>query len=1102
MARVSEEEIQRLKSEISLERLVEAKGVKLRRHGKDLVGLCPLHDDHEPSLVITPDKNLWHCLGACQTGGSVIDWVMKAEGVSFRYAIELLRKGVPSLAVEAAGTTQKPAKRSTVQRLEVVGRTSIEDEELLRDVVDYYHATLKQSPEALAYLEKRGIRNDEAIEKFRLGFSNRTLGYHLPHKKLQAGMMLRTRYEELGIYRQSGHEHLNGSLVIPVFDEQGRVVEMYGRKITPKLKAGTPLHLYLPGPHRGVWNSSELGDATEIIFCESLIDALTFWCAGFRNVTAAYGVEGFTDDHREAFQRWAVERVLIAYDRDEAGERAAEKLAIELSAMGKEIFRIWFPKGQDANEFATKVRPSGKVLELLIRQAWWMAGPKTRAKRALPEDVIAAESAAPASTSEEAVTSSASAATAPATSESELTANQNGNVAARTATWPPEGERAPTATDAPPATSEEAPPATSENAPEREQEPEPAAGSESPSVLDPTPTSLPSLAAEPEKRGQASSAGDGELIFRFGDRRWRVRGLEKNTGPESLRVNMLCARDSGAFHVDTLELYSARQRAIFTKQGADELGLEEQVVKHELGILLLRLEEHQEAARQARAAERDAAPAMSEAERDQALALLSDPKLCDRILADFRRAGVVGEETNKLVGYLAATSRKLDEPLAIIIQSSSAAGKSSLMDAVLSLMPEEERVQYSAMTGQSLFYMGETNLSHKILAIVEEEGAERAAYALKLLQSEGQLTIASTGKDPATGRLVTEEYRVEGPVMIFLTTTAIEVDDELLNRCIVLTVDEGREQTRKIHELQREAETLEGLLAKHDRDRIRTLHQNAQRLLLPLAVVNPYARELRFLDHQTRTRRDHMKYLGLIRTISLLHQYQREVKEVEHRGEKIRYIEVSREDIALANRLAHEVLGRSLDELPPQTRRVLGLVAEMVAAEVLRLGIGRENFLFSRRELREHTGLSYEQLRVHLGRLVELEYLLVHRGGRGQSFCYELVYDGGGGGGERFVAGLVDPRELGERASATEATPTTSTLGGAAGEFGGRLGAHTGDKPGGYRGETGARNPRRNGSNVAPDASTGAETRLGTAATPAPPARSYAQSANGARAVR
>ena len=186
----------------------------------------------------------------------------------------------------------------------------------------------------------------------------------------------------------------------------------------------------------------------------------------------------------------------------------------------------------------------------------------------------------------------------------------------------------------------------------------------------------------------------------------------------------------------------------------------------------------------------------------------------ERILDDFAHCGVVGEETNKLVGYLAAVSRRLETPLAVMVQSSSAAGKSLLMDAVLGLMPEEERVQYSAMTGQSLFYMGETDLKHKILAIVEEEGAQRAAYALKLLQSEGVLTIASTGKDPSTGKLVTHQYRVEGPVMIFLTTTAIEIDEELLNRCLVLTVNEDREQTRAIHRMQREAQTLEGLLSK------------------------------------------------------------------------------------------------------------------------------------------------------------------------------------------------------------------------------------------------------------------------------------------------
>jgi DNA primase len=145
-------------------------------------------------------------------------------------------------------------------------------------------------------------------------------------------------------------------VVVPIVDEAGNVTEVYGRKITEGLKAGIPLHLYLPGAHQGVWNEPALAVAKEIILCEALIDAMTFWCAGFRNVTSAYGVEGFTDDILAAFKRHGTERVLIAYDRDDAGERAAERLAPKLIAEGIECWRIQFPKGMDANEYALKVQ--------------------------------------------------------------------------------------------------------------------------------------------------------------------------------------------------------------------------------------------------------------------------------------------------------------------------------------------------------------------------------------------------------------------------------------------------------------------------------------------------------------------------------------------------------------------------------------------------------------------------------------------------------------------------------------------------------------------------------------------------------------------------
>jgi DNA primase catalytic core len=222
MARIPDDKIERLKREVPIERLVKAAGIELRKHGADLIGRCPFHDDREPSLVITPEKNLWHCLGACQTGGSVIDWVMRTRGVSFRHGVELLKADHPSLA----SLVEKPVKKSTTAKLDPPVRIDAGDQEVLRQVVAYYHETLKQSPEALRYLESRGLAHPEMIDHFQLGFANRTLGYRLPEKNRKAGAEMRGRLQALGVLRDSGHEQFNGSIVIPIFSLAGDVLGM------------------------------------------------------------------------------------------------------------------------------------------------------------------------------------------------------------------------------------------------------------------------------------------------------------------------------------------------------------------------------------------------------------------------------------------------------------------------------------------------------------------------------------------------------------------------------------------------------------------------------------------------------------------------------------------------------------------------------------------------------------------------------------------------------------------------------------------------------------------------------------------------------------
>lgn len=935
---------------LDLLEVIRASGVELSREGAVWTGDCPFHDDRNAALMVDPATGHWQCDGACQTGGDVVAWVMRKQGVNRDEALESLGLGCKK---QVASVDSDPVASDTVSpTIELSSKG--DDQRILAQVVDYYHQTLKQSPGALTYLQKRCINHPEAIERFRVGFCNRTLGTKLPLKNRKEGGAIRARLQHLGLLRSTGHELFRGSITIPIITDQ-QIAQIYGRKVTSNLRAGTPQHVMLPGAPGGFFNMDPVRVSDEVILCHSPIDALTFWCSGYRNVTCVVGVEGYPDELLHVLKQHGVKRLLIALAATPEGNVQAVTLADRLNALGVDAYRIQFPAGMDANDYAVKSKSPQESLGEVIRQAQWLG-------KGQEHDVATATESA---------------------SESIATCVENQDVS--------------------PAVVVEA---TSKASPQEETPDEP------------TTSTLPATAVPRSPADLEVEIKDNEIITQLDQRRYRIRGFEKNLSYDQLKVNLLVTQGEG-LHVDTFDLYATKPRANFIRQSAVELGVKEELIKKDLGRLLLKLELLQEQNIRETLTLQPVSQELSDKDCKEALSLLEAPDLIDRLLADFQACGLVGEETNKLVAYLAVLSRKLDKPLAVMVQSTSAAGKSALMDAVLNLVPDEERVQYSAITGQSLFYMGNFNLRHKILAISEEEGASNAAYALKLLQSEGHLTIASTGKDPISGRHTTHEYRVDGPVMIFSTTTAIDVDEELLNRCLVLTVNEGQAQTEAIHQWQRYQETLDGLLANQARDDILRVHRNAQRLLKPLHVVNPYATQLTFLSDKTRTRRDHRKYLTLIRTIALLHQYQREVRHTYYRDREIAYVEVTFEDIALANRLAHEILGRSLDELPPQTRRLLTLIDEMVSERCSGSPGRRRDYRFSRRDIREYTGWGLTQLKVHLQRLEALEYLLIHQGGRGRQRVYELLYNSEGKDGSSFLMGLVDTDQL-KKADQTE----------------------------------------------------------------------------------
>ncbi|TQE70263.1 CHC2 zinc finger domain-containing protein [Leptospira noguchii] len=922
---IPKEEIARLKEETDLIALVRSYGIELKSHGVNWLGRCPFHEDRTPSFVVTPAKNLWHCMGACKTGGSAIDFVMKREDLGFNEAVEILRK------FKLRPERSKPVTLERVlgRKIPTTEKLSSEERAVVFQVLEYYATTLRQTRSALSYLQTRKIGSEESISKFRIGYSDGSLGKILPSRQSIVGQRTRDVLKEFGIFGETGQEYFQKKIVIPIFTQEKELCGMYGRRVLTSKDPRIPNHRYLPGRHLGIWNEEDAFTKKELVLCESIIDALTFWENGIRNVTCSYGVEGFTEIIQERILETGIQKIYIAYDADMAGDKGAASVYQKLKDKGITIFRVLLPLGMDVNEIAVR---NEEVQDTLFGL--------------LEESVIL--------------------------TQEELMPQYKEMFSVET-------NLSTTRPQEPLLTSQEL-------------------------------TALVESQPQPEVKITKE-----EVEVNFPERTYLAKGLFRNyPSLETLKVTLKVAQGD-RYHVDNVDLLSYKGRTSYISTASNELKEKEETIKREIGRLINVLED----ALNAREKERNVKTEveLSPEERAQAIQYLEDPKLLTNILMDFERCGLVGERVNSLVGYLASITRRTENPLAIIIQSSSSAGKSTLMDSILDFVPEEEKEKYSAMTGQSLFYMSSTNLKNKVLAISEEEGVERAKYALKILQSEKKISIASAMKDPTTGRTVTEEYSVEGPVVIFLTTTNLEIDEELENRCLILTVNEGREQTRTILEIQREQETLEGIVKKRDKEKILTLHKNVQRVLRPLVVVNPYAKEMKFPDTKLRMRRDQRKYLTLIKSIALLQQYQREKKiGKDENGERFEYIEVEKEDMELGSILASKILGRTLEELTPQTKEVLFSLYEMVEKESEEQNLSKNAVRFTRRQARERLGMSDTRLRVHLRRLEELEYLVVRSRGQGQLVEYELLYDGEGREGEEFTLGLtfLGARETGE----------------------------------------------------------------------------------------
>ena len=483
---------------------------------------------------------------------------------------------------------------------------------------------------------------------------------------------------------------------------------------------------------------------------------------------------------------------------------------------------------------------------------------------------------------------------------------------------------------------------------------------------------------------------------------YRITGLTPYN-LDRLRITLKANPPDAAatFHIDTVDLYNSRSREMFAEACTKYLKAQTSAVMAELMQIIAALEAERIAMREKGNAV--AVPTMTEEEKKEALDTLRSKDLLKRIVDDFVGIGFIGEKHNKLLGYIAAVSRLQPDPLALLVLSRSGAGKTSLQDAVCKFVPPEAAIQYTRMTGQSLFYRDKNALKNKVLTIEEEGGMQEAMYSIKTLISSQKLSIAATRTDAKTGKFSVDEYTVTGPVVVMVSSTNPDaLDDETKQRFLILTIDESPEQTKSILQAQITKNTHEWYQLTSEESTVFRLHHNMQRLLKPLTVT--FTRDLRLVwpFGRLQMRREQQKFVSLVKAITLLHQYQRKTGSMKRAdGSKLDYVQATQRDVDLALELGREAFARNVDDVSPTGRKLLSEIVLLVKEKYddLRGNDPKSELLmsevpFTRKELRERIGWSEPQVRRNIDHLVELGYIGRINGRQGSTFRYLLLDDG------------------------------------------------------------------------------------------------------------
>ncbi len=483
-------------------------------------------------------------------------------------------------------------------------------------------------------------------------------------------------------------------------------------------------------------------------------------------------------------------------------------------------------------------------------------------------------------------------------------------------------------------------------------------------------------------------------VFYISDMLYKVSGV-KEAFVTSLRVNVRAERNaefpgaSGERYFDNLDLYSARSRSSFSLQVSRLLSVEPKRVEKDICFIV----DYFEAERDRRILQESKAeekPVLTDEEREAGLKFLKSPNLFDEIVKDMEKLGYVGEDLNKQLLYICASSRILDDPISILILSESAAGKSRLVETVEKLLPPEDVVAVTSLSDQALNYVAD--FKHKFFTLGESVHSDIVEHQIREMLSRKELSRLVTTKDEKTGKMSSKLIKTPMIVSSVLSTTSHNLNPENASRYFVTNIDESRTQTMRIHETQRKKYSLDRHIEKlHIVPEIVSKHQSAQRLLRNILIVNPFGEALNFPDHLMRTRRDNERFLDLIACVCFLRQYQ---KIVRWEG-LTEFIECDIDDYRIAyNVMVKGILGATMNEIPGQAAFLYEELRRVMREKAESENLKPEEVSMTQREIRERTNLNQMFVKRYLRVLTEYEYIRV-RGNhfRGGTASYSLISD-------------------------------------------------------------------------------------------------------------